>query len=161
MFLHWTRVALKTSIFDLNRYMNITIWKKTLCVNSSMNFITAVCAQIEWQEHSWPVDWTEDTFLVELVTYCHSIYLTWKKKKKKKKDREKQFLQTSINGNSHDISLTKLAMSLPCRTGPQIWKQAKSLLTPCASRQCSPTGQVVHHCTPRSSLRVAPFCKQA
>lgn len=40
----------------LNRNMNITIWKKkeknkqkkkTLCVNSSMNLITAVCAQIE------------------------------------------------------------------------------------------------------------------
>lgn len=49
-FLHWTPVALKKSIFDLNRNMNITIWrkkKKTLCVNSSMNLITAVCAHIE------------------------------------------------------------------------------------------------------------------
>lgn len=91
-----------------------------------------------------------------------AIVFTWlgTNKKEEKKKTEKTILRTSINGNSHDIRLNKLAMSLPCRTGPQIEKQAKSLLTPCASRQCSPTGQVVHHCTPRSSLRVAPFCKQ-
>lgn len=38
-------------------------------------------------------------------------------------------------------------MSIPRWTGLQNGKQAKSLLTPCSSLQCSPTSQVVHPCT--------------
>ena len=38
-------------------------------------------------------------------------------------------------------------MSIPCWIGLQNGKQAKSLLTPCSSVQCSPTSQVAHHCT--------------
>lgn len=56
-----------------------------------MNLITAVCAQIEWEKHSWAADQTEATFLAELVSYCHSIhFLTQNKIKQQKKD----------NGNS-------------------------------------------------------------
>lgn len=38
-------------------------------------------------------------------------------------------------------------MSVPCWIGLQNGKQAKSVLTPRSSVQCSPTSQVVHHCT--------------
>lgn len=36
--LQWTLLVLKISIFDLNKYMDITVWKKnTKCANSSTN----------------------------------------------------------------------------------------------------------------------------
>lgn len=55
----------------LNRNMNSNIWKlffvlSSLSVISFMNLITAVCAQIEWEEHHRPVDQTETAFLVKL-----------------------------------------------------------------------------------------------
>lgn len=86
----WTPIALKRSIFDLSKNMDITIWrkkKKTLCVESSMDFITAVCVQIEWEEHSWPVDPKEATFLVERVSYHHSIYHMEKTSKQTNKQK--------------------------------------------------------------------------
>lgn len=88
--LRWTPIALKRSIFDLSKNMDITIWrkkKKTLCVESSMDFITAVCVQIEWEEHSWPVDPKEATFLVERVSYRHSIYHMEKTSKQTNKQK--------------------------------------------------------------------------
>lgn len=63
--LHWTPVALKRSIFDLNRYM--TIWgrkKNTLCANSSMNFIRAVC--VDWMRRAFLACGSDRTFLSSL-----------------------------------------------------------------------------------------------
>lgn len=101
-------VALKKSIFDFKqKYEHYYMKKKqTLRVNSSMNLITAVCAQIEWEEHSWPVDQTEATFLVELVSYCHSIHLLTRNKIKNLHKKIKT-QRKSINGHFHNAGLEK------------------------------------------------------
>lgn len=120
--------------------------KKTLCVNSSMNLITAVCARIEWEEHSWPVDQTETTFLVELVSCCHSIHvLTYNKIKQRKKKNN-----THKGNSSMDVFMMPDLWGLQSQfLDEQDFKMGskQSLLTPRSSFQCSPTSQVVHHCT--------------
>lgn len=156
-------VALKKSIFDFKqKYEHYYMKKKTLCVNSSMNLITAVCAQIEWEEHSWPVDQTETTFLVELVSYCHSIHLLTRNKIKnlhKKITTQRK----SINGHFHNAGLEKACDVNFLLNRTSKWEASKEpppnsphvLLTSVfTNKPSSPSLR------PRSSLRVAPSCKQ-
>lgn len=97
-FLIWTEIW--TLLYEEKKQQNKT--KKKLCVNSSMNLITAVCAQIEWEEHSWPAGQTEATFLVELVSYCHSIHVLTQNKVKGK-EMGKKHTRSKEKYSSMDI----------------------------------------------------------
>lgn len=144
-------------------YMGKKHKKKTLCVNSSMNLITAVCAQIEWVEHSRPVDRTDSTLLVELVSYCHSIHILTQneiqKKRNKNTNKQKQISRLSSMDVLTMPDSRRLRCQFRCRAGLQNGKQAESVpphIPPHPSVR--PTSQVVpslhpHHRRSHHSAR--------
>ena len=131
--------------FDLNRNMNITIWRRRkkkhyawiVPWTSSQLFVPRL------NEKSIPGLWIKHPILVELVSYCHSIHVLTQNKIKHKKNL--------IDGHFHKCRTFKKACDVNSFVEQDFknGKQAKSLLlTPHrSSLQCSPTSQVVHHCT--------------
>lgn len=107
-FLHWTPVALKKSIFDLNRNMNITIWRKKkhyawiVPWTSSQLFVPTL------NEKSVPGLWIRQRppFLSSLssiaIVFTHWLWTTTKTKQKKE---EKKTQTKFISGHFHDAGL--------------------------------------------------------
>lgn len=153
-FWHWTFVALKKSIFDLNRNMNITIWKKHYAWivpwASSQLFVPRL------NEKSIPGLWIKQRppFLSSLspIAIVFTYWLEQNKTNKKKPQRK------FINGHFHNAGLNRLVMSNPCWTGLQNGSKRRiskpsALLTPVFTNKPSSPSLHSHSSQSRTILQ--------